>query len=605
MIALLALALAVASLQQPAPAAASPDDVVRVDAFITDARGRQFQNPPTAADLELREDGVLQKIETVRIVRAGAQLPASDPVLPIATDADEQREASRGDARLIAIYLDEYHLDPAAADRVREPLLRFVDRELEPRDLLLVMKPLDSLFTIRLALDREAARQAIASLVGRKGDYAPAGKYEREYMAGAPAAIDATRTQVTMSALNALAVHLGWVSPDARKTLMVVSEGFGAPSDRRRGLNLPTLASIIQSANRANVSVYGLDPNGASADDSKNDALGRVVSETDGLSIAGADLETGLRRIASESGAYYLITYRSAGKIDNKFHAIELRSKKTGVKVRTRAGYWAVSPDDLLRASLLDAVKNPPAPKPLEPAPRTSRLISPWFGISRGDDGLMRVTFVWEAVRGIPGERSRAAAPARLQFIATAANGSAPYEATVLPVGSTIPINEEASNRAVFEVPPGRVRIRMSIEDAGAQEIDSDVRDISVRDLRSGVVLGTPEVLRARNAREFRELDADPEAVPVATRVFSRTERLVIRVPAYAPDGQPVVSATLMSRARQPMRSLAVTRPAGSDAVNQIDLPLAGLASSDYMIEFSVTNAAGDAKETLGFRVTP
>jgi hypothetical protein len=368
---------------------------------------------------------------------------------------------------------------------------------------------------------------------------------------------------------------------------------------------LPTAASVAQSANRSNVAVYALNPaDGAPAGEASANALDRVASETDGASIAG-DLDAGLARVASESGAYYLIAFRSPGRTDNKFHAIALRSKKAGIKVRARAGYWAASPDDLLRASILDAARHPPEPKPLEPAPRTSVMIRPWFGVSRGENGQTRVTFVWEPAGITPGSRTRGAVPARLQFSATGAGADTPYEATVLPVGATIPINEAASNRAVFDVPPGRVRIRMSIEDSAEDQIDSDVRDISVRDLRGAVVLGTPEVLLARNAREFRALDADPKAVPVATRVFSRTERLMIRVPAYTPDGQPVVSATLMSRSGQAMRTLAVTRGAGSDPVNQVDLPLAGLASADYMIEFEVKNPAGQAKETLGFRVTP
>ena len=34
-------------------------------------------------------------------------------------------------------------------------------------------------------------------------------------------------------------------------------------------------------------------------------------------------------------------------------------------------------------------------------------------------------------------------------------------------------------------------------------------RDIAVRDLKGVVAIGTPEVLRARNEREFRALDAE------------------------------------------------------------------------------------------------
>ena len=40
----------------------------------------------------------------------------------------------------------------------------------------------------------------------------------------------------------------------------------------------------------------------ASSVDSQSDALEHIVSETDGLSVTGADLGAGLQRIASESG---------------------------------------------------------------------------------------------------------------------------------------------------------------------------------------------------------------------------------------------------------------------------------------------------------------
>lgn len=600
----LAAALALAASQPDAAAVSPPDTLVRIDAFVVDARDRTLDTLK-ASDFELREDGTLQTIEAVRFVRAGGVAPAGEPAPPIVSDADERREASRPGARLCAIYLDEYHVSPAAADRVRDRLLQFIDHDLGPRDLLVVMKPLDSLFAIRLTYDRQAARQAIATFAGRKGDYTPKDAYERDYMAGTPAAVDAMRRQVTVSALNALAVRLGWASADARKTLIVVSEGLGRTA-RRRGLNLPTVESIIQAANRSNVSIYPIDPRDeAAAADAGFEALGRMASETDGVSIVNAGaLEAGLRRIAGDSSAYYLITYRSPKKTDSRFHDIRLRVKQPGAKVRARRGYWALSPDDLLRAEVLALVKAPRPLAPLEPAPRISRLIRPWFGLSRGDAGKTRVTFVWEPVLGVPGDRPRLV-PARLLLTALGADGKAVFEGTVMPSGpGASDAGEAPSSRAVFEVPPGRVRIRMSIEDAGLQVIDSDVREIAVRDLGAPVVLGTPEILRARNAREFRALDTDPRAVPVASRVFSRTERLVIRVPAYAPDDRAILSATLRSRLGPAMRALPVAAPSTPGGQSQIDLPLAGLAAGEYLIELIATSSAGQTKELVNFRVT-
>jgi hypothetical protein len=156
--------------------------------------------------------------------------------------------------------------------------------------------------------------------------------------------------------------------------------------------------------------------------------------------------------------------------------------------------------------------------------------------------------------------------------------------------------------RAVFNTEPGRLRLRMRIEDGDRRQVDSDVRDIIVRDLRGRVAIGTPAFLRARNFREFRTLGGDREAVPVSSREFRRTERLLIRFPAYGPDGQhPSVSARLLNRLGQPMRTLDV-RSAGSE--HEIDLALAGLASGEYYLELAATSPAGNVTERLGFRVT-
>ena len=87
------------------------------------------------------------------------------------------------------------------------------------------------------------------------------------------------------------------------------------------------------------------------------------------------------------------------------------------------------------------------------------------------------------------------------------------------------------------------------------------------------MAIGTPEVLRSRNAREFRTLDV-AAAVPVVAREFSRTERLLIRFPAYGPsDAVPDVSARLLGRMGHALRDLTVSRASGpgGQGVNTTD----------------------------------
>jgi hypothetical protein len=132
--------------------------------------------------------------------------------------------------------------------------------------------------------------------------------------------------------------------------------------------------------------------------------------------------------------------------------------------------------------------------------------------------------------------------------------------------------------------------------------LDTETRDITIPDMTSAqAVLGTPEIHRARTAREFQQLKADSDAVPIAGREFSRTDRLLIRVPAYGPAGTtPALNVHLLSRTGVPMSELQAS-PAPAAGAQQVELPLAGLAPGEYLVEIKVDDAT---KELVGFRVT-
>jgi hypothetical protein len=342
------------------------------------------------------------------------------------------------------------------------------------------------------------------------------------------------------------------------------------------------------------VSIYVLDPRdarqrAASPDEGPN-LLRVLADDSDGALFSGPDAADGLRRMMADASSYYLLSYRSARSRDGLFHSVQIVVKRAGLKVRARSGYWAPTPDEVQRANMAAHANDPPAPMKYQPARHSSQFIRPWFGIARGDNGKTRVTFVWEPAGAVPGDR-RVKVPVRVEMKAIGPDGATAFEGTV---------GERAS--AVFDVPPGRIALMMSIEDAAANAIDSDVRDIIVRDLKGAIVLGTPEVFRARTARDVRELRDEVDAVPVAAREFSRAEHLLIRVPAYA-SNMPTVAATLISPARQAMRQLGVSAVPTLKGVQQIDLPLAGLVPGQYSVEISAKSAAGVAKEVLAFRV--
>ena len=69
MIAALGAVAAAAGLATAQSASPRPGNIVHIDVFATDARGRTVETL-TATDFDVREDGVLQTLDSARFVRA-------------------------------------------------------------------------------------------------------------------------------------------------------------------------------------------------------------------------------------------------------------------------------------------------------------------------------------------------------------------------------------------------------------------------------------------------------------------------------------------------------------------------------------------------------
>jgi hypothetical protein len=149
----------------------------------------------------------------------------------------------------------------------------------------------------------------------------------------------------------------------------------------------------------------------------------------------------------------------------------------------------------------------------------------------------------------------------------------------------------------------------MTLHAGASDPLDTDYRSLSVPDLRvTKATIATPQVFRARTARGFSELSTEADPVPVASRRFSRAERLLLRVPVYGPDGSaPVLSALLLNRGGDRMRELPVLSTDPASGVFQFDLPLSSLAPGEYQVQLTATIPganASDVRETLTLNVT-
>lgn len=587
--------------------AQQPPEPVMLDVVVEASRPGK---PLSAADFTVHEAGQALVVESARLVQPS---PDTTPLPEISTGEDELAAAGVAN-RLFGIYIDEYHLsDDAGFAAARAAVAAFVRKELGPRDLVVVLKPLDSLVSIRMTRDLEHAAQIVDGAVARQGDYAPRSDFEQNFIAGAPARVEATRDQISLSAVSALASHLGRFRA-GRATLIVVSNGIAGRLASRGELPPAGLESIARAANHARVAIYAVRPSANAAppvkdDDaaadatSAHDVLAAVAEQTTGFVINGSDdVTAGLRRALRDASGYYLLTLPSIERpTDGGFRTVTVGVRAPGARVRARAGYAVRGPDPAATRTRASSL-----PEGLRIPRHSSPLIRTWFGQASGDDGRTTVRFVWEPASRVPGVRGTPATAARVSVAVTTMDGAPVFSGVSTPSGVAAVVASADRSQLSFDAAPGTLLVQSEVLDAAGRVLDRDVRDLVVGAFPGPLKFGTAAVYRARTARDLREVVEGGDAIaPVVSRQFSRTEHLVVRIPVVSRGGEPTVTVRLQSRFGAAMRELPVTPVGRMKDVVQVDLPLAALASGGYMLEFAARSDLGSATDRLEFTVTP
>jgi VWFA-related protein len=648
--------------EQPQPPPEQPTfrtgiNFVRVDVIVSDRAGNPVADL-TQSDFEVLEDGKPQAIETFRLVKIDSSAPV-ETTRQIRSRADEETAAADDNARIFVFFLDDYHVRLGNSMAARRPISEFIQNSLSPRDLVAVMYPLTPLDGVQLTRDHQSVIRTIERFEGRKFNYEPRNAIEERYALYPAEVVERIRRQVTMSALEGLSVKLGALR-EGRKAIVFLSEGFTSvlppqmrdPIASMPGVGNPNrgnpmagmgnlnedraeflggvdiqqeMREVFNAANRSNTAIYAVDPRGLATgefDISENvnmtrsgeslrqtqDTLRVLAEETDGRAIVNRnDLAKAMQQIVSDSSAYYLIGYSSTqAPQDGKFHEIKVRVKRPGAQVRARKGYWALTAAEATAAVAKPKAGAPPAVNRALAAiaePSRGRLIRTWVGTEPGDNGNTRVTFVWEPIP-VPHGMRRAVATS-VSLIAAAPDGETYFRGRV---PETDPPAEATGPSSVsFEVPPGKLQLRVAIEGAaGGTMLDSDDREVVVPDLTAPeVVLPTPRVFVTRNGIEYQSIRKDLSAVPTASREFRRTERLLVRTVASAPGGATVsVTSRLLNKQGQKMVDLPVAAAAAAGEPYVVDLPLSSLAPGEYLLELAATAEGQEPKtELVAFRV--
>jgi VWFA-related protein len=206
-----------------------------------------------------------------------------------------------------------------------------------------------------------------------------------------------------------LSIIEGQKAIPGRKSLIFFSPGFPLPRvDGSLLGNVTEFRVVVSAANRAGVTIYPVDAAGLRDRDPNadrqsavqvasksravvgpNTSLGLMAAavglntlanmealadDTGGYTIRNTnDLVSGMERIGTYLGEYYVLTYVRSNPInDGKFRAITVKLKRPRFDVRARKGYYALPDTDRLpvfgyEAELLEILnsKSPPARFPV------------------------------------------------------------------------------------------------------------------------------------------------------------------------------------------------------------------------------------------------
>jgi VWFA-related protein len=198
------------------------------------------------------------------------------------------------------------------------------------------------------------------------------GTSDTSFLAEETVAVAKRRIRVTLDGLRQALESL--LPLRGHKSLVLVSEGFVLLPQ------MPGYGELIGLARRANVAIHFVDPRGLQSGRTADapggppapfpgttrdtDAAGadELSGATGGRAFVSNDPGVGLRQVAAESGAYYLLGYTPdrAGTGERK---VRVRVKREDLKVRARSRYFVPEPEkgDKTAARKPSAAAPPPA----------------------------------------------------------------------------------------------------------------------------------------------------------------------------------------------------------------------------------------------------
>jgi VWFA-related protein len=386
---------------QQTPTFRASVDLITTDMIARDARSEQFIADLKPSEIEIYEDGVKQQIVSFVLTHGGRVFNTlAPPPAPVQEGIilPQRRPTNDAAGRIFLVFIDDFHLQFRETPRTRELIKKMLRLLIHEGDMFGIVSTGHSSISEQLTYDRQVLESSIERITG--GGLTPKDIMQGMATSQGPAELR-HRAHVAFSTAYDLMRNLEKVQ-NRRKAVIYISSGYdfdpfvegrleeqarrmgvGETSDEQGNLQSsaerlredPTyrdqrssqqlaatdlireLYDLTKAANRANATLYTIDPRGLVAgpdiDQEVNmtdwnaylretqDSLRVLAEQTGGIAIVNQnDFDKGLKRIDNETSDYYVLGYYSSNPDPMKrTRRIEVKTTRPGVTIRARETY--------------------------------------------------------------------------------------------------------------------------------------------------------------------------------------------------------------------------------------------------------------------------
>lgn len=378
---------------QPPPKEQQPTfrisiDLITTDAIVRDQNG-QFVADLKPGDFEVYEDDVKQEIASLELIHGGRTFSALTPTPPPPPEGiilPPPRPTNDAAGRIFLFVVDDLHLDFRNTGRIRDLFKRISKNLVHEGDMFGIVSTGPSSLAIDLTYDRKRLDDAIKRIAGN--GLKPQDIIEGPESAEGPSEVR-YRAHVAFSTAYDIMTNLERVR-NRRKAVIYVSNGydfnpfpegrlgedpfFGGRygEDREENRQQPQLrqgqqfadadlarelSDLTRAANRANATIYTIDPRGlvagADLDDpvdpvewgnyvrKTQDSLRVLAEQTGGVAVVNQnDFDRALKKIDNETSDYYVLGYYTSNPDPTRrTRKLEVKVRRPGVQVWSRTSY--------------------------------------------------------------------------------------------------------------------------------------------------------------------------------------------------------------------------------------------------------------------------